>query len=459
MGGIRSAAILALSVGLGLLPAAPCGAEEDTWARVGRVNHVAATTIAVSNLKVSPRDGRSAVITFDIAWDGSWRTAANHDAAWVFFKALPRGANTWEHVTLESSGVNPPAFEGGRGMALELEVPAERTGLFVRRAKEGAGALAAQSVTVVWRFVNGPIRPDAVRVMAQAVEMVYVPEGPNTVGSGAREASDFRAGGPGSAPFAITSESALPIADAKGSLYYRANPGRAGDAAGPIPAAYPKGFAAFYCMKYELTEGQWVDFFNTLAEAQKVARDITSAGNGGKNTDDPVKTGNNPRAWWWIFRNTVSWTGGEAASQERDLACNHLSWADGAAWADWAGLRPMTELEYEKARRAPQATPPAWGIMYLDASLGERAVTVGDEAGRSFTGLHGDGSLDASGEANVPAWPGADAKGAGLRGGYGPPFNPHSAASDRGHAALVETKRHYGFGWRGVRSAPAQTTP
>ncbi len=33
------------------------------------------------------------------------------------------------------------------------------------------------------------------------------------------------------------------------------------------------------------------------------------------------------------------------------IACDYLSWMDLCAYADWAGLRPMTELELEKACR------------------------------------------------------------------------------------------------------------
>ncbi len=35
------------------------------------------------------------------------------------------------------------------------------------------------------------------------------------------------------------------------------------------------------------------------------------------------------------------------------IPANSLSWSDGAAYAAWAGLRPFTELEYEKAARGP----------------------------------------------------------------------------------------------------------
>jgi len=36
----------------------------------------------------------------------------------------------------------------------------------------------------------------------------------------------------------------------------------------------------------------------------------------------------------------------------------------------------------------------------------ERCVTVGNVAGRSFTGVHGNGALTTSGDANVNFWPG-----------------------------------------------------
>jgi formylglycine-generating enzyme required for sulfatase activity len=57
------------------------------------------------------------------------------------------------------------------------------------------------------------------------------------------------------------------------------------------------------------------------------------------------------------------------------IACNWLSWMDGCAYVDWAGLRPMTELEYEKACRgdqAPVANEYAWG----DSTVAATAYTL-----------------------------------------------------------------------------------
>ena len=74
------------------------------------------------------------------------------------------------------------------------------------------------------------------------------------------------------------------------------------------------------------------------------------------------------------IRHTISSDGGSPPTYTAgvpDRACNWISWADGAAYADWSGLRPMTELEYEKASRgtlAPVADEYAWGTTNRHAS-------------------------------------------------------------------------------------------
>ena len=145
--------------------------------------------------------------------------------------------------------------------------------------------------------------------------------------------------------FALTSENQLTLGGANPDLQYKfPNPSSADDfnalTAQTLPAAFPKGYTGFYTMKYQVAQNQWREFFNTLSSIQKAARDLTDAN--GKNSDAIT------------YRNNLNWTSGNAtlnSSTHGAVACNYLSCMDGLAYADWSGLRPMSELEYEKAAR------------------------------------------------------------------------------------------------------------
>jgi len=110
-----------------------------------------------------------------------------------------------------------------------------------------------------------------------------------------------------------------------------------------------------------------VSFFNTLDQDQKISRDITSAT--GKNSDGTVN------------RNTISWTSGSADSLRTDRAVNYLSWMDGCAIADWAGLRPMTELEFEKAARGIGVSAASGEYVWGNTTLAAAAAISGAENG------------------------------------------------------------------------------
>jgi hypothetical protein len=155
-----------------------------------------------------------------------------------------------------------------------------------------------------------------------------------------------------------------------------------------VPSAYPTGYDAFYCMKYEISQEQYVDFLNTLTRNQQnyrttsdVSGDIvTSAyefvmsGSGvvsyrngiscplsGLGTEDPVP----------FHCNYDDTPPVNDAGDGQNIACNFIDWGDLAAYADWAGLRPMTEPEFEKACRGPNASVPtefAWGNTSYHAS-------------------------------------------------------------------------------------------
>ena len=475
-----------------------------------------ANNLQITNVTVSGRDNTTALVEFDISWENSWRyTNINHDAAWIFFKVLPDGRSDWEHVTLEGTGTNPTDYAIGAGTPIEMIVPVDRVGMIVRRSGEGAGTTAVQNVKAVWNIASNSLsNTDKVKLQAFGVEMVYVAEGAFKVGSGGTGVSEIYKYPTATEPYVITSEDAITVGTADGNLYY-ASTAYGGDRGGPIPAAFPKGYAAFYCMKYEVTQGQYKDFLNALNRDQQAARctattlnyymTVTAGGSANIPNRNTVRMTEDPGSPSRRVYTTVT----------RDRACNWLSWADDASFADWAGLRPMTELEYEKACRGPMepladeyafgastytvisglqgvdgsgteyytagnlvvlgsapdgpvrvgifataassrvsAGASYWGIMELSGNVWERPVTIGRATGGAFTGLHGNGLLTSGGDADVTAWPNTTATGAGLRGGNWATASTSLRVSDRGNTAFVYAVRASHSGWRAVRTAP-----
>ena len=104
------------------------------------------------------------------------------------------------------------------------------------------------------------------------------------------------------------------------------------------------------------------------------------------------------------------------------------------------------------ARVAAGAT--YYGVMEMSGNLWERCVTIGNSDGRSYTGSHGDGVLDSTGNANAGSWPGTDASGAGHRGGDWSNAVVNARVADRNNAADTNSNRSHGIGFRGERLAP-----
>ena len=145
---------------------------------------------------------------------------------------------------------------------------------------------------------------------------------------------------------------------------------------GTLPVDYPKGYTGSYMMKYEVSQEQYVEFLNTLTLSQQRRRvqnndfgmmkrgdyvfgenlKKASARNGivyimSKGEGAPVVFGNNLNR-----SNEIG-----QADDGQTLACNYMSPADMLAYCDWSGLRPMSELEYEKACRRPYPQLPEQG--------------------------------------------------------------------------------------------------
>lgn len=487
--------------------------------------------IQIANLVVHPYNGGNGEVEFDIAWQSSWRVGTepyNWDAAWVFCK-IRRNGGDWAHLKLNTSGhtipSTPQAITTAIGLVDTTQAHDASTnpavGMFLYRTNDGFGTFTANDVRLQWSYAdNGASSGDIIEIRVLAVEMVYIPEAAFYAGDYATSSASFKQGSADNDPWYITSENSLSTTNASTDGYYYVSRGFIAEnstgAVFTIDAGFPKGYRGFYIMKGEISQGQWVAFFNTLTSTQMNTRDVTSSTNNGKNTDN------------LLARNNVSWVSGEATLPDlgggatySGVAMNYLAWQDLAAYLDWSALRPMTELEYEKAGRGPNLPVSgeyAWGttsstaatsvsdaglrneraqtganvtcgsqagvngplrvgsfakgvdtrilsgasfygVMELSGNVWEQTVTVGTSDGRVFRGrYHGDGTIDANGDADVSTWPGTDGWGAGFRGGV---FDDgaclRSRLSDRQDAAydfFGSSARNNSFGGRGVRWVP-----
>jgi len=160
-----------------------------------------------------------------------------------------------------------------------------------------------------------------------------------------------------------------------------------------ISERFPKGFESFWVMKYEVTQMAWVDFLNTLTFDQQLNRTGIARG-AALNTR--IGTGRNwirvqrmeQKTGRFIFGLSTDGvaTNWNPTDNAGHVAMFNLSWADAAAYADWAGLRPLTELEFEKMSRGfIQAIPNeyAWGsaMLYpIRPNIGLSNLNRADEA-------------------------------------------------------------------------------
>ena len=389
---------------------------------------VFANNLAITNVSLTGQNitNHYSLVQFTLSWENSWRNDLagsgqaepfNWDAAWVFIKYRV-GTGEWQHAWLNNTGNTSPA-----GSTIDIGLlnpgtafnPTTNAGMgaFIYRNANGTGTNTFANVQLRWNYGNNGLSDGAtVDLKVFAIEMVYVPPGSFYVGSGNDTAGFYEYPTLENA-YQINSEAEITVGTSNGNLYYpltylpsTTNPN--GDQAGPVPAAFPKGYSAFYCMKYELGQQQYVNFLNTLNRTQQNTRTETILTSGITSVTNNYVMSNSPNV---LFRNGIrcdavisasdpinfycdlngNGVGGEA-NDGQSVTCNYLSWADLAAYLDWSGLRPMTELEFEKACRGNQSPVPneyAWGT----------ASVAGDVTGVVYT-LINSGSIDENISAN-----------------------------------------------------------
>lgn len=395
---------------------------------------VSANNVVVTNVNLGPQVKTGPLAThythvnYDISWENSWRTStneSNYDGCWIFVKYRKQSTSAWQHATIDIAGQVMPSGS-------TIKTSADGKGVWMYRNSDGIGNVSWSAAGLKWNYgADGVLDNENVEIRVFAVEMVYVPQSPFNLGNASGETYKFR-DGLINTWFPITSENMITCGTNAGNLYAAGN----FQSSGNIPANFPKGFNAFWCMKYEISNQQYLDFLNSLDQTNANARNSI-----GSTGSVPAMEISNPEkaALIGIPRNVL-------------------------AWFDWSAMRPLTEMEFEKACRGGNNVPVslefAWGntsitpintpsnlnannetwengnanynggpgyamrcgalatsssnrttsgatfygIMEMSGNLSEVVVYAGNPESRSFDGKHGDGVLNESAEANTPNW-------------------------------------------------------
>ena len=262
-----------------------------------RANNVAVSGVVLQNRELGAGTVEvKFTLTQDNTFSGQDANANTfYDCIWVFVKYWVVGEDSqdtgWHHATLVSGGTVTPTSDG-----------------------KGAFCSVGADQVLKWSYVTDDVTgTDTVKVKVNAIEMVYIPGGEFIYNAGAIGGSDFNNFGAGSQ---VTVDAA-------------------GDIPGGAAAGWPNGFGAFYIMKYEVSQGQYADYLNMLSVSAATSRYTGSYGSN---------------------RQSVSYASGNDyglryAADSASRAQNYTSWDDVRAYISWCGLRPMTEMEFEKAAR------------------------------------------------------------------------------------------------------------
>lgn len=407
---------------------------------------VYANNLAIENVELVDQDTEADTIKvqFDISWNNSWSDTTNMDGVWIVLR-LVDATNSNMAGTLRTAGLNPDGQVGtqqsGSDIArLDVVVPDDRKGAFILPGLFDTGTVDFHDVYVTWHygedgFSDAAVNVSTFDVTVRGVEVVYIHEGSFTAGNdGTNSTASFEQN------WSVTDNNTAPTVSSEDMISFRGNSagsqywyyqsgGNTNETASgstfDLPQAFPKGYQGFFMMKTEMSYGLYNDtFYDSLTANQKASR---NAGSGG----------------------------GAAYAYK---AVNNIDWFDLCAFCDWMAMRPMTELEFEKAARGPTAevydehawgsatitgcstltnantsteacsTGSAnvtsgsylsyptrvgmyatastttrlasgagyWGNLDLSGNVEEMSVSVGHATGRLFAGSHGDGTLTAT---------------------------------------------------------------
>ncbi len=339
-----------------------------------------ANNLQVSNIQLNDKNSieKYMYINFDISWDNSWRInseSSNWDAAWVFVK-FRIGTGEWKHASLSTDLPDVIIPDGS-----SIDVASDGKGIFIYRSSTGSGSNNWIGVGLRWNYGQDDFPNDAenIEIKVLGIEMVYVPQASFYAGDGSSIGRIWDASDVNTNP-AFISESPIVIKCEdtdyddlqfeNDGIYIDGDEGIDIDGSAAVDNSdFPTGYEAFYCMKYEITNQQYADFLNTLSREQQNTRsyrdiststilhpyllshlDVPQSRNCIRYEIDQDNIGGPVLVFCDLNNNG---TANDPDDGENIVCCN-IGWSDGAAYSDWASLRPMTELEFEKACRGTE---------------------------------------------------------------------------------------------------------
>ena len=339
--------------------------------------------------------GQSVQVQFDLSWGNTWRDDINWDAVWVFLK-YKNAQGLWKHCK-----INPTGYDHGQGTPNIIEPAADQMGAFVRLALEGQGNFNSEGMQLRWNYgAEGLSSVSGLEIRVFATEMVYHPQGDFSM--------SFGSAAPGG-KFPVINNRLTPVisADDNPTIRIKGDAGLDVNADGTIDnTTYPTGYYPFYLFKYEMSEQQYADFLNCLTPEQR-----TNIG---------------------VAGTFITEVDGQYFSSRPNAVCVGSDINRLLAYADWSGLRPMSYLEFQKAYNGPK--PPRtfayypmdfgacqWWPHPLPDVSDHYSWGSGVYGCKSLTGIvgkiyihltaatfnrsvHGNGVLQASGDANEATW-------------------------------------------------------
>jgi len=330
-------------------------------------------------------------LRFDISYDNSFHVTNYHwyDFAYVFIKYKNATGNEWQQYTFDrDTAVN--SISSGASVRLgtiNIGSNGDYLGWKTLTTPPYNGTVS-ETFEIALENPNITLRDPSFKVFGIEMIMNYV-QGyfPYYLGDGGAN-SRYHNGSNSLQPFYFSGSGTVTVGSGNGQLS-----STTGDLSGVVSFNGLAIKAPNSCMKYEISQQQYVDFLNCLTRVQQNQRTATNIDNPSGNyyvmTNSSVVLNRNgvkmpvnapvgaPIEFYCdLNENDIP----NEYYDGQNIAMNYLSGQDLYAYLDWAGLVPINEMQYEFLCRAdnyPQSLDLAWGTSGYNAAAPLQAGTEG----------------------------------------------------------------------------------